>query len=1235
MIRNLVVVVSFAVAVSGCKDLVVPPPPGPGTVSGRVVVSIPGVAARQPVANASVQLVSGSVATTTDADGRFALKGFTFDTGTLRFRGEVPGLGLRQKTITLESIGAGPGHDVQLGDVVIVESAIVRGRALRGDLVDSPTGHLNSVVFVPEGPFTTYTADDGSFVLDELPEGPLQITVFRTGYKPAGLNIAPRSGEVLNLRDLVLEELSGPELPGSLRGSLIFVPAQPDMGDVTVRALLVGGGEANATIDATTSEFKFSALAPGLYDLVATRSGFATAAMRNVLVSSGGSVVVGSIVLEQGTATPFDAGMRPQPLDAGSEVDAGVDAGSDDAGTSDAGSDDAGSGDAGNDAGAEDAGFDAGFDAGTAIDAGPALCGGPADCASTEWCDVGVCRPQCSSSAMCTNARICDTMTGTCVTPCSGSAMCASDETCDPISNSCRRLCDLSIPCPSGQRCNAQSYCEPECFVHADCNSPYRQCQAGACIGNGTCFRDRDCTSALDFCIGGLCATQARVFVDGGTGSDAGASGYACSTPCSCREGEVCESSGVCVSDPLPTVYLVADGGGSGELPDAGTGNLVLALANAQTGDTLALAADTAFAVPTGTSIPRDRVTLAGGYVSCGSARWVRDITRFSTVHSPLPPVLTFAGTTSSPRTDLRLENLELRADDNSQPSCNRYNFEGDQTLRLKMHRVRSHVDGTNLCSGAYGMGLCNNCRDLDLDDLEQLPQTPAFIQYSIYGLQLYNVSGRLKKFTMPSNNQGASIGLSVFGLVGPMVLDEIRINPTNVGYATISLQGGTCGLHRMTVQNSTLAFAVAAATPGNTYGYALSMQNCNDLVIRNNLLDGSLQSGMNAANGRGIFLRDTGGMVEGNTLLLPTLTSTAAGWFEAIHIDGRASLTVRNNTVSGGSFSLLHVNAVRLMSINDLTQGPMVVEGNRLSSGLVYGPGNAFTEPAGIYVDNVPGTAGLSLRDNTVIGPPGAQALGTGSNLVCNSSYGVHVNNATLLLERNRITALDGMRTNAVRIRGSSSVELIGNALYAGVSRAPSGGSCGGYATPLNSSTGLHIDTAGTQVFALGNTIEGVGEAGQATPSIGILCSGAVVGSFKSNLVNGGRAPTHWMVGKDGPTNGVCDDPSFWNNNYFFYENPGARSAIEMLGVLVLPDAGLNQPDTNGNVAGERVSCLDPMMVGVDGGVARYRLLQGGPCIDRGDVGIRRDNSVPTIDIDGLVRVQGVRADIGCSERQ
>src|SRR5437868_5282887 len=124
-------------AVISCeRNLDIPepaPPPGPGSIYGRVVCAKPGVADRLPAPGASIALLSSSLQTHSKDDGAFLLSGITVATGDVLFRYDSDGDGTfdRQRIISLAQIGAGPGHDIALGDVTLSENAQAHGKATR------------------------------------------------------------------------------------------------------------------------------------------------------------------------------------------------------------------------------------------------------------------------------------------------------------------------------------------------------------------------------------------------------------------------------------------------------------------------------------------------------------------------------------------------------------------------------------------------------------------------------------------------------------------------------------------------------------------------------------------------------------------------------------------------------------------------------------------------------------------------------------------------------------------------------------------------------------------------------------------------------------------------------------------------------------------------------------------------------------------------------------------------
>ncbi|GMU61883.1 MAG: hypothetical protein AMXMBFR34_36460 [Myxococcaceae bacterium] len=1166
-----------ALATAGCYDttLPLPPqPPGPGSLSGRVVVARPGLVAKEAVPGADVRLWSSSLATRSGADGRFRLDGVVTSEGTLHLSADVPGIGPRERVLDLATLGAGFGRQVELGDVALVENAVVLGRGLREDFGGSPTGHLNSLVFVPEGPYTAFTADDGTYVFEHLPEGHYNLAIYRDGYQPVGLELTARAGERLVLRDLVMPLLPAPATDGALRGQLRFSPEQPTAGDATVTALELGGPETPLAVEANGA-FSASSLPPGLYDVVARRSGYAPAVVRNVLVPAGATVTLRDIVLLAGAETQVDAGQLPPPGDAGA-ADGGSDAG-------------------------QDAGTDAGTDAG--VDAG--LCASTGDCPVTDWCDDGVCRRQCTSSGDCTNGRVCDTVTGTCIWPCDGG--CAPDETCDTALNACRLVCDGSLPCPPGQRCNALSFCEPECAVTADCPA-HRRCQGGACVRDGTCTWDFDCDKA-DFCTGGGCEGRRTAYLDAGV--DGGPAGYACGMPCDCRLDEVCRS-GLCWADRAPTRFLAADGGGDGARPTTPARDLAAVLADGGPDQSLALWGGDRFDLAA-TLVLDGGTRLAGGYVYCGPNRWVRDLAQSSTVWAPVAPVVQHAGSVASPTRGVELANLELLAQSfGTSPCTPRLNVEFSSIEGLKVENVRGGVVApASGCGGNAGLLQCSGCRDLDVRNLEQLPlgalgDSAAFLPFYFVG-----ASGRIDGLKVPATSQYAVYPLTLASQVGPLLVENLTIATPNVTAESFGVSASACGAHSLTVRNSRLGWPMGS-TVVSGQGFALRVVGCSNVHLEDNVFTGASLSGWVPTNTSVVYAMNSGGTLARNRFELPTVTGVSYnGSARLLHFTGTAAFDITDNqtvpTTSGG--------VPVLVEVVDLTNGPLVFRRNTLSGGRV----SNVREATGVRATNVSGMAGLTFEDNVITAPVGAGCL---------SSTGMAFSSSAALVERNRVEAPEGGRAFGVEVLGASSVELYENSVYAGRSVAPLPGVCGGALTALNASIALRLDgTASTQVYALGNTFDGAGEPGQAVAGTGVSCNGPVQGTFTSNLVGGGRPVMHPMVTVDVAANSTCERPADWRNNYFWYVPGGGPSAGDLAPSLVAADAGV--PDARGNVLGLSASCLDLASP------VRHTLLSSGPCVDRGVVGTRVNGTAPAADVDGDTRVQGPAADIGCIEQR
>ena len=167
-------------------------------------------------------------------------------------------------------------------------------------------------------------------------------------------------------------------------------------------------------------------------------------------------------------------------------------------------------------------------------------CRSTADCTNNLWCDGGSCRPQCTSAGDCTGGRVCDATTRTCVLPCSGMCLngqacsssvcynvcdgsrpCAAGQKCNAM-GLCVPECTTTADCAGKPftTCSAGT-CVPTgaCNFDADCPSSeicVIAAGAGTCsprptsvngAGQYTCAQACDCRMG-EACAGGVCVAD-------------------------------------------------------------------------------------------------------------------------------------------------------------------------------------------------------------------------------------------------------------------------------------------------------------------------------------------------------------------------------------------------------------------------------------------------------------------------------------------------------------------------------------------------------------------------------------------------------------------------------------------------------------------------------------------------------------------------------------------------------
>lgn len=287
--RQFVRLFVVASVTSACIDLKLPDlpgPPGPGSVTGRAVMFPPGRTVSVPVRGARVELLGTGLFTTTDATGYFRIDGVVRESKQVLFRADLDGDGNpdRSKLLTLDAARVGLGKNVSLGDVVLVENATVTGQVLLED-VTTPTGHAGTLIFLPEGPYTATTSDDGRFIFSDLPEGTISVAFFRAGYRARSLDaVTLSSGQELNLTTITLRRETVAIEPVTITGKVRLPAGGPaPEASVTLSTSL----ERRVVLTGPDGQYEATGLTGGLFAVVAEKEGFLPARISNVVAISG------------------------------------------------------------------------------------------------------------------------------------------------------------------------------------------------------------------------------------------------------------------------------------------------------------------------------------------------------------------------------------------------------------------------------------------------------------------------------------------------------------------------------------------------------------------------------------------------------------------------------------------------------------------------------------------------------------------------------------------------------------------------------------------------------------------------------------------------------------------------------------------------------------------------------------------------------------------------------------
>lgn len=516
-------------ALSGCtRDLELPdPPPTTAFLTGRVVGAVPGTAVSAPLANVQVSLLNTNISGSTDDRGNFVLG--PLPSGTFRvFFSTKLATGTRQRIINNVTIRTALTNN--LGDVSLQENALLTGRSL---IQGRTSGNIGITIFSPGTDYVTTSADNGGYLLSNLPEGSIRATAWRPGFTPATTtDIDLQGGVVTSAVDLILE----PELMSAPAGSIVgsvIVLGREDFSGVTVKAISATTREIRATVTSDNEgRFTLPSLTSDLYIVTVELEGYPSARIPNLAVAGGVQLELEPVVLA--VQNNGNAGID-QPIGGPSgplfTLDGGVV-------QPDGGSEDGGS------IGAECTGDNECASGRLCINNRCVGCSVNVQCRPGYSCSAGDCVRDCMNNDECPNGLAC--IAGSCV-DCITSSDCR-----DPglVCNAQRRCaqCTSRSECPVGKAC-LPTGCG-DCINDLDCGSG-AICEQGVCTA-GNCHGNADC-APTEACVGrtcSACASDAQCRTGQLCISNACVTGN-CRSVLECGTGQVCESNqcGSCAND--------------------------------------------------------------------------------------------------------------------------------------------------------------------------------------------------------------------------------------------------------------------------------------------------------------------------------------------------------------------------------------------------------------------------------------------------------------------------------------------------------------------------------------------------------------------------------------------------------------------------------------------------------------------------------------------------------------
>lgn len=248
----------------GCKDLQVPPPPGPSTLSARVID--PASPTSAPLENVRVTLEGTSLLALTDADGLFTLGPVVPGRATLALELDAAAAGGAPRGLR-RAVSVGAGQQVFLGDLPLRGTGEIHGVVT---LDGKPRGNAGTLLYLAGTRFQALSGDDGTFRLPELPEGTFALGALADGYAPQQVTVEVVSGQVTQTRPLNLVKAA--PRTSRLSATLEFIDV-PEGTQAHLALIAAGTTTPFAELESTAGALEFTGVPAGMYRLELTGPG--------------------------------------------------------------------------------------------------------------------------------------------------------------------------------------------------------------------------------------------------------------------------------------------------------------------------------------------------------------------------------------------------------------------------------------------------------------------------------------------------------------------------------------------------------------------------------------------------------------------------------------------------------------------------------------------------------------------------------------------------------------------------------------------------------------------------------------------------------------------------------------------------------------------------------------------------------------------------------------------------